>query len=163
MTRSPHCIIDIILDNRSIVAHNADVEVERHKVISDLLQDNSFRFARDGAAAGPYRLRLALEQDRLAIGVTCSVSGQCEDLRLPLAPLRKHVQDYVIICDNFYKAAREGQIHRLEAIDEGRRSIHDEAAEALAGALADKVVLDKMTARRLFSLVYVLHARQVNI
>jgi uncharacterized protein (UPF0262 family) len=69
------------------------------------------------------------------------------------------MQDYTVLCDNFYKTARMGQIHQLEAIDAGRRSIHDEAALLLAETVENKVILDKPTARRLFSLIYVLHIR----
>ena len=110
-------------------------------------------------AQGPYRLLLSLEDDRLIMQVGCAKTGHQENMRILLTPLKKHINDYTIVCDNFYKTARAGQIHRLEAIDAGRRSIHDEAADMLAESLENKVILDKMTARRLFSLLYVLHMR----
>ena len=91
--------------------------------------------------------------------VGCTKSGHEAEIPVPLSGLKKHINDYVIVCDNFYKTARAGEIHRLEAIDAGRRSIHDEAAELIAEILENKVILDKTTARRLFSLLYVLHMR----
>jgi uncharacterized protein (UPF0262 family) len=155
----PHRIVEVKLDSESMKPRSTDIEVERHKAISDLLAENSFKLAEPGEALGPYRLKLALERERLLIFVTCTVTGQERDIPLPLAPLKRHIADYVILCDNFYKTARAGEMHRLEAIDAGRRSIHDEGAEVLAETLENKVILDKMTARRLFSLVYVLHMR----
>ena len=154
-----HRIIDIALDSHSLTTRSADIEVERHRAVSDLLAENSFRLTSPAEAHGPYRLSLSLEEDRLVLHVACTKTGHQEDLRLPLGPFRKHIQDYIVLCDNFYKTARAGQIHQLEAIDVGRRSIHDEAALLLAETIENKVILDKPTARRLFSLIYVLHIR----
>lgn len=153
-----HRIIAVTLDSGSIAARSTDLEMERHRVISDLLVENSFRLK---GADGPYRLALSLNGDGLIIAVGCDATGHAEDLRMPLKSFKRHIQDYTIVCDNFYKTAKAGELHRLEAIDAGRRSIHDEAAEMLAETLEDKVILDKTTARRLFSLVYVLHARTI--
>jgi uncharacterized protein (UPF0262 family) len=152
-------IIEVKLDTENMKARSADIEVERHKAISDLLAENSFRLAEPGEAQGPYKLKLALEGERLLILVACSATGAAQDIPLPLSPLKRLIHDYIILCDNFYKTARAGEMHRLEAIDAGRRSIHDEGAELLAETLENKVILDKMTARRLFSLLYVLHMR----
>ena len=154
-----HKIVDITLDSHSLVMRSADLEIERHKAISDLLHENSFRLKEPDNAQGPYRLMLSLEDERLILHIACTKTGHQENLRILLAPMKQHISDYAIVCDNFYKTARAGQIHRLEAIDAGRRSIHDEAAGLLAENLENKVILDKMTARRLFSLLYVLHMR----
>lgn len=156
-------IIDILLDGTHAGTRSADIEMERHKAISDLLAENSFRLTTPEAACGPYQLLLALAEDRLYMRVKCRVSDTTTEMTLPLSPLKKHIHDYVILCDNFYKTARAGQIHRLEAIDAGRRSIHDEGAELLAESLENKVILDKLTARRLFSLLYVLHMRGTEV
>jgi len=158
----PHRIIGVTLDSKSLTTRAADIEVEKHRAVSDLLHENSFRLKTPETAEGPYNLTLSLQEGRLVIDVGCVRTGHREGLQLALAPLRKHISDYVIICDNFYKTARAGQIHRLEAIDAGRRAVHDEGAGLLAEALEDKVLLDKPTARRLFSLVYVLHMRGIN-
>lgn len=157
----PYTIIDVSLDRASLTTcPNNDIEIERRKAIADLLHDNSFRLTAPETAEGPYRLQIGLEDDRLVLQVSCTRTGHWEDIRLLLAPFKKHIQDYVILCDSFYKTAREGQIHRLEALDAGRRGIHDEAAGILAENLENRVILDKMTARRLFTLLYVLHMRK---
>jgi len=158
-------IIDVALDSGSLMTRSADIEMERHRAISDLLVDNSFRLAGNDAAPGPYHLHLALStlEQRLHMRVRCVMSTHQDDISLPLGGLRKQIHDYVILCDNFYKTARAGQMHRLEAIDAGRRSIHDEGAELLAEMLEDRVIRDKTTARRLFSLLYVLHMRGTEV
>ncbi|MEZ0260075.1 MAG: UPF0262 family protein [Alphaproteobacteria bacterium] len=156
---APFQIIKIELDRDSIATRSPEIEVERHRAISDLLDENSFRLVTEGAE-GPYRLRLAFEGlDRLLIQVNCTQSGHQEEIPLPLSPLKRLIADYTIICDNFYKTAKAGEMHRLEAIDMGRRGIHNEGAEVLAETLENKVIVDKTTARRLFSLLYVLHIR----
>ncbi|MBI1215362.1 MAG: UPF0262 family protein [Alphaproteobacteria bacterium] len=159
MTTANHRIITLKLDDDSLPARSSEIEIERHRAISDLLDENSFRLAAPEAAEGPYRLLLTLMKDHLLIAATCAKSGHEEEITLPLSGLKRHIGDYVIVCDNFYKTARAGEFHRLEAIDAGRRSIHNEAAELLLETLENKVILDKSTARRLFTLLYVLHMR----
>jgi len=154
-----HKIIELKLDTASIATRSAELEIERHRAISDLLESNSFQLTTPAGASGPYRLRLALEGDRMMINVVCALSGLEAEVPLPLSPFKSIIRDYAIVCDTFYKAAKAGEIHRLEAIDHGRRSIHDEGAETLTDSLENRVILDKLTARRLFSLLYVLHMR----
>jgi len=135
------------------------VAAEREKIISELLQENVFDLKGE---RGPYSLVISLQEDRLVIDAACDATGHREDLRLPLAPLRRQIKDYALICDNFQKMAQEGHIHKLEAIDMGRRALHDEGAALVVEALDGKVLLDKPTARRLFSLVYMLHLRTIH-
>lgn len=158
-------IIDVALDSGSLMTRSPDIEMERHRAISDLLIENNFHLAEHPDAPGPYHLHLALSalEQRLRIRIHCTRSGHDEEISLPLGGLRKQIHDYVILCDNFYKTARAGEIHRLEAIDAGRRSIHDEGAEMLAEMIENHVILDKLTARRLFSLLYVLHMRGTEV
>jgi uncharacterized protein (UPF0262 family) len=156
---APHRIIDIRLDNESLATRSTEIEIERHRAISDLLDENSFRLVSPETAEGPYRLLLTLTGDQLMIQADCAKTAHKEEISLPLSGLKRHIADYIIVCDNFYKTARAGEFHRLEAIDAGRRSIHDEAAELLQETLENKVILDKTTARRLFTLLYVLHMR----
>jgi uncharacterized protein (UPF0262 family) len=158
---TPGRIIALTLDDTSLAARSADLEMERHRAISDLLCENSFRLKEPDWAGGPYRLVLSLRDNRLIIDVGCNESGHTQEIALALSPLRRLILDYTAICDNFYKLARAGEMHRLEAVDMGRRGMHDEGAGILAESLEDKVILDKTTARRLFSLVYVLHARTI--
>lgn len=157
--QNPQHIASVTLDEtRAGTGRFADLEHERHKAVADLLAANSFELL-DPAATGPYAVTLRLSDGRFCIGVACRSSGVTADIRLPLSGFRRLIHDYTILCDNFYKTAREGQYHRLEAIDAGRRSIHDEAAEMLAETAEDRIKIDKMTARRLFSLLYVLDMR----
>jgi uncharacterized protein (UPF0262 family) len=149
-------IIELKLDKETIGTRSAEIEVERHRAISDLLEQNSFA-VKD--CEGPYKLHLSMQGDRLVMDVNCTVSGRNEEIPLPLIALKSLIRDYVMICDSFYKAAKEGEMHRLEAIDMGRRGIHNEGAETLAEAIENKVIVDKLTARRLFTLLYVLHIR----
>jgi len=154
----PHRIAELKLDSQSIATRSTELEVERHRAISDLLESNSFQLTAPGAE-GPYRLHLSLDGDRVLIDVASTNSGHQAQLPLPLSGFRRIIKDYAILCDNFYKAAKEGEMHRLEAIDHGRRSIHDEGAEKLVETLENHVIVDKLTARRLFTLLYVLHMR----
>ena len=156
---APHRIAAIKLDSESIGARSTELEIERHRAISDLLESNSFRLKEPADAEGPYRLLLTLNGDRMVIAVSCDKTGHEAEMPLPLSGFRSIIRDYTIVCDNFYKTARAGEIHRLEAIDHGRRSIHDEGAEKLIETLENHVILDKLTARRLFTLLYVLHMR----
>ncbi len=149
-------IIELKLDNETIGTRSAEIEVERHRAISDLLEENAFA-VKD--CDGPYKLHLSLQGDRLLMDVNCTASGRHQEIPLPLNSLKPLIRDYVMICDSFYKAAKSGEMHRLEAIDMGRRGIHNEGAETLAEALENKVIVDKLTARRLFTLLYVLHIR----
>lgn len=158
-TGAPHRIIAVSFDTETIAPRSPDIEMERHRAISDLLIENSFKLRDPESAEGPYQLALGLQEERLLLTVVCTKTAHSENLRITLNPLKRHIQDYIIICDNFHKTARAGEYHRLEAIDAGRRSVHNEAAETLVETLENKVILDKMTARRLFSLLYVLHMR----
>ncbi len=156
---APYRIVAIKLDSESIGTRSTELEIERHRAISDLLESNSFRLREPAEAEGPYRLLLALAGDRMMIAVSCDKTGQTVEMPLPLSGFKSIIRDYTIVCENFYKTAREGEIHKLEAIDHGRRSIHDEGAEKLTETLENHVILDKLTARRLFTLLYVLHMR----
>lgn len=151
-------IIDIKLDRHSLSTRSTELEIERHKAMSDLLHDSQFQLLAPGVA-GPYRLRMELQDDKMLIHVLCASSGYTETLRLPLAALKKNISDYALLCDNFYKTARSGQIHKLEAIDAGRRGLHDELALNLSETLEKQAKFDKATARRLFTLLYVLYMR----
>lgn len=157
--QQPHRIAHVTLHSQSFVTAATEIEIERHKAISDLLYENSFALQTKKEAKGPYHLTLSLQEDRLIFHVDCTATGHQEEIGISLNLFRKHIQDYTILCDSFYKTARLGHIHKLEALDAGRRSIHDESAEILAETIENKVILDKSTARRLFSLIYVLHMR----
>ena len=149
-------IIDIQLDERSILRRNPDIEQERRIAIFDLLENNHFDVA---GHDGPFRVTLRVEEGRLAIDAVAE-NGGAESIRLGLARLRRPVRDYFAICDSYFKAVRGDGAKGIEAIDMARRSLHNEGAELLRDCLAGRVEVDFDTARRLFTLICVLHIRQ---
>lgn len=151
-------IIDIKLDRQSLSTRSTELEIERHKALSDLLHDNQFELLAPGVQ-GPYRLLMELQDDKLLLHVLCTASNYKDTLHLSLTGLKKNISDYALLCENFYKTARSGQIHKLETIDAGRRALHDESALKLSEVIESKAKIDKMTARRLFTLLYVLYMR----
>jgi uncharacterized protein (UPF0262 family) len=149
-------IIDIELDERTIIWRNPDVEQERRIAIFDLLEQN--RFAPAGHE-GPFRILLRVEDNRLAIDLKDEHGQPLETIRLGLARFRRPIRDYFAICDSYFKAVRSETPRGLETIDMARRAVHNEAAELLQECLEGKIELDFDTARRLFTLICVLHIR----
>ncbi|HEX5454505.1 MAG TPA: UPF0262 family protein [Stellaceae bacterium] len=149
-------IAALTLDERSVLRRSPQIEHERAVAITDLLKDN--RFAPVSGLAGPYRLHLAVEENRLAMAVSGS-NGDGENIVLPLFPFRRIVKDYFLVCESYYEAIRGRRLGQVEAIDVGRRSLHDEGSALLIERLAGKVAIDHDTARRLFTLICVLHLR----
>jgi uncharacterized protein (UPF0262 family) len=161
----PGRIVHIELDERTILWRNADVEQERRVAIFDLLEDNSFQTiaGRDGAYPGgyqgPYRVKMRVEEGRLALEVADTNDTPLDSLVVPMSPFRRIIREYFAICDSYYQAIRSASPSQIEAIDMGRRGIHNEAAEMLQERLAEKAEVDFATARRLFTLICVLHIR----
>jgi uncharacterized protein (UPF0262 family) len=155
-------IAAITLDEHTVLARSEAVENERAAAISDLLKDNAF--APCSGLRGPFALHLTVEENRLNMEIRSLSDGSLateasETIMLPLVPFRRIVKDYFLICESYYKAIRERGVAQVEAIDAGRRSLHNEGAELLIERLAGKVVIDHATARRLFTLLCVLHLR----
>ena len=157
-----HRLIDIELDERTIIWRSADVEQERRVAIFDLLEGNSFRplAAYSDGYAGPYKLLMRVEEGRLALDIARADGTALETVVLALSPFRRIVRDYFAICDSYYKAIRSATPSQIETIDMARRGIHNDAATLLVERLAGKVEVDFDTARRLFTLICVLHIRQ---
>ncbi|RYE02735.1 MAG: UPF0262 family protein [Sphingomonadales bacterium] len=154
-------IIDVTLDERTILWRSADIEQERRIAIFDLLEDNRFapqRAHADGYA-GPYRLHLSVEEGRLALEIRREDGSPLETLVLGLARFRRPIRDYFAICDSYYQAIRNASPAQIETIDMARRGIHNEAAELLRERLEGKIEVDFDTARRLFTLICVLHIK----
>ena len=149
-------IIDIELDERTIIWRNPDVEQERRIAIFDLLEEN--HFAPTGHE-GPFRILLRVEDNRLAIDLKDEAGAPLETIRLSLARFRRLIRDYFAICDSYFKAVRSDSPKGLETIDMARRGVHNEAAELLRECLDGKIDLDFDTARRLFTLICVLHIK----
>jgi uncharacterized protein (UPF0262 family) len=154
-------IIDIELDERTIIWRSADVEQERRVAIFDLLETNSFRPLRaypDGYD-GPYAVKLRVEEGRLAIDILRADKSPLETLILGLIRFRRAIKDYFAICDSYFQAIRQATPTQIETIDMARRGVHNQAAELLVERLDGKIEVDFDTARRLFTLICVLHIR----
>jgi len=149
-------IAAITLDERSVVRRSPEIESERAAALSDLLQQNSFAPA--SGLAGPFALHLAIEESRLLIEIT-GADQSSETIQLGLDAFRRIVKDYYVVCESYYDAARRQNLAQVEAIDAGRRALHNEGAELLIERLAEKIALDHDTGRRLFTLICVLHLR----
>ena len=150
-------IAAITLDEHTVARRNTDIEHERATAIADLLEENSFAPA--SGARGPFDLHLAIKENRLTLDIASIADGSRESIVLPLAAFRGIVKDYFIVCESYYEAVRSGRLGQLEAIDMGRRGLHDEGSRLLIERLADKVTIEHATARRLFTLICVLHLR----
>jgi len=150
-------VVDIELDEESIQYRSAEAEHERKVAIFDLLEDNSFRLV---GADGPYRLRVAIHENRLVLDVRAAKDGdKLRDIVLSLTPFRKVVKDYFMVCESYYDAIKRLTPSQIEAIDMGRRGLHDEGSGLLRERLAGKIEVDHDTARRLFTLICALHVR----
>ncbi len=154
-------IIDVELDERTISWRSADIEQERRIAIFDLIEDNHFAPQRPQADgyAGPYRIKLESEEGRLGIHMYREDGTHLETLVLALGRFRRPIKDYFAICDSYYQAIRASTPAQIETVDMARRGIHNEAAELLRDRLAGKIDVDFDTARRLFTLICVLHIR----
>ena len=154
-------IISIELDEGSIVWRNADVEQERRVAIFDLIEENKFvpqRGHADGYA-GPYRLKLRVEEGRLIFEIAREDHSPLEAIILGLGRFRRPIRDYFAICDSYYQAIKTSTAQQIETVDMARRALHNEAAEMLMDRLDGKIAVDFDTARRLFTLICVLHIR----
>ena len=152
---SEHRLSSVELDAATLPAATAEIEHERRVAIFDLVEKNSFEPA--GASGGPYALKLSLLDGRLVLDI--SGPGFAKAHGLSLNPLNKVVKDYIAICDSYYEALRGTSPSQIEAVDMGRRGLHNEGSELLRERLAGKVEMDLQTARRLFTLICVLHIR----
>jgi uncharacterized protein (UPF0262 family) len=152
-------LINVILDEQSLARRRPEVEHERAVAIYDLIEEN--HFAPIGDYHGPYILHVRLDAGgtRLICAIHNEQDARLGEIVLPLAPLRQIIRDYFTVCDSYFEAIRNAPPHRIEAIDMGRRGLHDEGSRILRQRLAPMVDIDALTARRLFTLIYVLHGR----
>ncbi|PLP59182.1 hypothetical protein CYK37_11960 [Mesorhizobium loti] len=150
-------LIDVELDE-TIGRSTPDVEHERAVAIFDLIEENSFSPVNDDGS-GPYKLRLSLAESRLVFAISREDGADVVTHILSLTPFRRIVKDYYLICESYYDAIRSSTPSHIEAIDMGRRGLHNEGSQTLMDRLAGKIEIDFDTARRLFTLVCVLHWR----
>jgi uncharacterized protein (UPF0262 family) len=150
-------LVDITLDDSALPEPTPEIAQERRVAIFDLLQENEFSVVRDGAPDGPYKLILGMQDRRLVFTITTENDEPAGQFMLSLSPLKQVIKDYFAICESYFKAVTSMPPAQIEAIDMGRRGIHDEGSEQLRERLEGKVETDKMTARRLFTLICALH------
>ena len=151
-------IVHVQLDERTVVRRKPEVEHERAVAIFDLLEDNSFEpvgFLEDG----PFNLHLSAEEGRLSFDIRTQDGVGLTRVALPLSPFKTIVRDYFMVCESYYNAIRRSTPAQIEALDMGRRGLHNEGSALLRERLAGKIDIDHTTARRLFTLVCVLHIR----
>jgi uncharacterized protein (UPF0262 family) len=148
-------LVKVWLDETTIGPGNRDIEHERAVAIYDLVEENFF--APVGHDGGPYSLKLQVIENRLIFDIRTEDDRPVVAHHLSLSPLRRIVKDYFLVCESYYAAIRTAPPSRIEAIDVGRRGLHNEGSELLRERLKDKIDLDFDTARRLFTLITVLH------
>jgi uncharacterized protein (UPF0262 family) len=156
MTAKARRIIDIVLDEESVARRSPEVEHERAVALFDLLEENDFALV---GTPGPYRLRIGIFEQRLVFDVRDTDDTKLRDIVLSLTPFRKVVKDYFLICESYYAAIKKLSPSQIEALDMGRRGLHNEGSELLRERLEGKIELDLDTARRLFTLICALHIK----
>jgi uncharacterized protein (UPF0262 family) len=147
----------IVLDEHSIVRRTREIEQERDIAIYDLLESNSF--IPEGSHGGPYRLTLGVEENRLTFDIKLEDETPHGKVMLSLTPFRRVIKDYFLICESYFKAIRNAPPSQIEALDMGRRGLHDEGSVLLRERLKGKIAVDHDTARRIFTLICVLHLK----
>ena len=148
-------LVAITLDDKSMATSNPNIEHEREVAIFDILEGNSFVL--DARDDGPYALHLAIVEDRLVFTVGDEAGKMLITHMFSLTPLKRIMKDYFMICESYYEAIRSAPPSRIQAIDMGRRGLHDEGSQVLSERLAGKITVDLDTARRLFTLICALH------
>jgi uncharacterized protein (UPF0262 family) len=154
-------IIDVKLDDETIMWRSADIEQERRIAIFDILEGNYFAPVRvpEDHYAGPYRLLLRVEEGRLVFDVAREDEEALGSVILALGRFRRLIRDYFAICDSYYQAIRTAAPHQIETVDMARRGVHNDGANMLKDRLDGKIEIDFDTARRLFTLICVLHIK----
>jgi uncharacterized protein (UPF0262 family) len=150
-------IVNVSLDERTVVRRSPEVEHERAVAIFDLIEENSFSLLESDE--GPYSLHLSIEENRLVMDVRLSDETPLDKVMISLSPFRRVVKDYFTVCESYYQAIKRASPSQIEAIDMGRRGLHNEGSELLRERLAGRIEMDENTARRLFTLICVLHIR----
>ena len=148
-------LVEITLDEKSVGRKSSDVEHERKVAIFDLLEENVF--ALEEREEGPYCLHLSIIENRLVFAVGDVEHKPITSLMLSLSPFRKIVKDYFLVCESYYDAIKTAPPSRIEALDMGRRGLHNEGSQLLMQRLEGKIAIDFDTARRLFTLICALH------
>ncbi len=152
-------IVKIQLDEKSFLRRRPEVEHEREVALFDLVEENVFILKGESPAAGPYHLKLSLVEDRLIFDVRDTADAPCREIVLTVRPFRMIIKDYFMVCESYFDAIKAATPSHIEAIDMGRRGLHNEGAQMLKERMAEHVELDQGTSRRFFTLLCVLHMR----
>jgi uncharacterized protein (UPF0262 family) len=155
--KNANFLTDVELDPDSLAMANQDVLQERRIAIFDLLEENYFEV--EGVESGPYKLYISVSEQKLVFDIRDANDEPVKIHILSLSPLRRIIRDYLMICDSYHHAIRNSTPSQIEAIDMGRRGLHNEGTELLELRLKGKINLNFDTARRLFTLVCALHIR----
>ena len=150
-------IAQITLDEKTVIRRSPDIEHERRIAIYDLLEANSFQPV--GEFEGPYNVLMGMEENRLVLNIRNSDDEPLNRVLVPLMPFRRIIKDYFTICESYFQAIKSAQPSKIEAIDMGRRGLHNDGSDLLRERLSDKIVVDNETARRLFTLICILQIR----
>jgi uncharacterized protein (UPF0262 family) len=150
-------LAEVTLDEASLAPASPNAEHERRIALFDLKESNSFVVV--GEDSGPYTLLISMSEGRLSFDVSSAEGERVCVHQMSMSGLRKLVKDYAMICDSYHNAIRNASPSQIEAIDMGRRALHNDAAEVLVEALEERFAIDLETARRLFTLVCALHVR----
>ena len=150
-------MVAIELDEKTLVRRTRQIEQEREIAIYDLLEENSFKPM--NSPGGPYKVVLSIEESRLVFDIRLEDDSQHGRIMLSLTPFRKVVKDYFLICESYFKAIREAPPSQIETLDMSRRAVHNEGSQLLLERLSGKIDVDHDTARRLFTLICVLHLK----
>jgi uncharacterized protein (UPF0262 family) len=150
-------LCEITIDDSGLPIPTPEIEQERKVAIFDLLEDNSFELPQDGVPDGPYKLDLSIRERRLVFDLHSEGGDKAAEFHLSLGPFRQVVKDYFQICESYFDAVKKLPPSQIETIDMARRGIHNEGARVLEERLEGKAKIDNDTARRLFTLICVLH------
>ena len=155
MTKTKYFIVEAEVDKINLITWNQEIEQERKSAVFDLLNNGKFKLYNKNET-GPYKINIKLLEWKLLLRVIDIFDDSITDLKISISNVRRIIRDYQIVCDNYVEAIKTAPLKKIEAIDIGRRTIHDEGAEILREAFKDKVELDMDTARRLFTLVSII-------
>ena len=155
MTEAKHFIVEAEVDKINLITWNQEIEQERKSAVFDLLNNGKFKLYNKNET-GPYKINIKLLEWKLLLRVIDIFDGSISDLKISISNVRRILRDYQIVCDNYVEAIKTAPLKKIEAIDIGRRTIHDEGAGMLLEAFKEKVELDMDTARRLFTLVSII-------
>ena len=155
MTKTKYFIVEAEVDKINLITWNQEIEQERKSAVFDLLNNGKFKLDNKNET-GPYKINIKLLEWKLILKVIDIFDDSTTDLKISISNIRRIIRDYQIVCDNYIDAIKTAPLKKIEAIDIGRRTIHDEGAEILRETFKDKVELDMDTARRLFTLVSII-------